>query len=129
MIVVDTSVWIDLFRGAQSAQVNALVALPEKEDILVGDLILLEILQGAMDEGHADRLMQAMSVFTPATMLNPALAIMAAQNYRRLRRLGITIRKTVDLVIGTFCIEGGHRILHNDRDFLPMEQHLGLRSL
>jgi predicted nucleic acid-binding protein len=129
MIVVDTSVWIDLFRGAQSAQVNALVALPEKEDILVGDLILLEILQGAMDEGHADRLMQAMSVFTPATMLNPALAIMAAQNYRRLRRLGITIRKTVDLVIGTFCIEGGHRILHNDRNFLPMEQHLGLRSL
>ena len=110
-------------------QVQALVALPEKEDILVGDLILLEILQGAVDEGHAGRLLQAMSVFTPAAMLDGDIAIKAAQNYRRLRSLGITIRKTVDLVIGTFCIEGGHRILHNDRDFLPMEQHLGLRSL
>jgi predicted nucleic acid-binding protein len=129
MIVVDTSVWIDLFRGVQSAKVGTLLALIEKEDILIGDLILLEILQGARDERHAGRLRQHMEAFAIAPMLNPDLAVVAARNHRHLRMNGITVRKTIDIVIGTFCIEGGHRLLHNDRDFLPMERHLGLRSL
>jgi predicted nucleic acid-binding protein len=129
MIVVDTSVWIDLFRGTKSTQVETLVTLQTKEDILIGDLILLEILQGATDEHHADRLMQGMSSFAIVPMLDPLLATKAAQNYRLLRGLGVTIRKTADLVIGTYCIEGGHRLLHNDRDFQPMERHLGLLCL
>lgn len=129
MIVVDTSVWIDLFREVQSAKVGTLLALIEKEDILIGDLILLEILQGARDERHAGRLRQHMEAFAIAPMLNPDLAVTAARNHRHLRMNGITIRKTIDIVIGTFCIEGGHRLLHNDRDFLPMERHLGLRIL
>lgn len=129
MIVVDTSVWIDLFRGTRSAKVETLVALTEKEDILIGDLILLEILQGARDERHAASLRNHMAAFAIAPMLNPDLAVKAARNHRYLRKNGITIRKTVDIVIGTFCIDGGHRLLHNDRDFLPMEQHLGLRGL
>lgn len=129
MIVVDTSVWIDLFRGTNSAQVETLVTLQTKEDILIGDLILLEILQGATDERRADRLMKGMSSFVIMPMLDPKLAIKAAQNYRLLRGIGTTIRKTADLVIGTFCIEGGYRLLHNDRDFQPMEEHLGLLCL
>jgi predicted nucleic acid-binding protein len=92
----------------------------------VGDLILLEILQGARDDAHARRIERGLRRYTLVPLLNADLAPRAAENYRRLRELGITIRKTADLIIGTFCIEHGHRLLHDERDFAPMEQYLGL---
>jgi len=95
--------------------------------LLVGDLILLEVLQGAKDMADARRIEDGLREFELVPMLGVALAIKAAANYRRLRDRGITIRKTPDLIIGTYCIEYGHTLLHDDRDFEPMRVHLGLR--
>ena len=127
MILVDTSVWIDQFRGAQTAQTAKLEKALAREPILIGDLILLEILQGARDERHASRIEREMRRFNILPLLDDSLAVQAAQNFRKLRRVGVTIRKTADLIIGTFCIEYGHVLLHDDRDFEPMERHLGLK--
>jgi predicted nucleic acid-binding protein len=96
------------------------------EPILVGDLILLEVLQGARDELHAARIERGLRRFQVAPLLDADLAPRAARNYRRLRDMGITIRKTNDIIIGTFCIERGYSLLHDDRDFVAMEEHLGL---
>ena len=103
--------------------------LIDEDDILVGDLILLEVLQGARDESDARRFEEALLEFPVVSLSSPDLAIAAAANYRFLRARGITIRKTIDLIIGTFCIERGHHLLHSDRDFEPMERLLGLRSV
>jgi predicted nucleic acid-binding protein len=129
MIVVDTSVWIDHFNGRLTPRVRLLRMIIDREPILVGDIILCEILQGARNDHDARRLANGLKSFAAASMLDPALAILAASNYRRLRSLGYTVRKTVDLIIGTFCIEKHHALLHDDRDFEGMERHLGLRVL
>jgi len=96
------------------------------QDIYIGDLILLEILRGARDEPHAARLERELRRFDVLTLLDAGLATAAARHYRTLRARGITIRKTADLIIGTYCIEHGYALLHEDRDFEPMQQHLGL---
>lgn len=129
MIVVDSSVWIGNLRGTNSEPVRKLRAYAETEDdqVLVGDLVLLEILQGARDDAHASRIERNLRRYPVAPMLSDSLAVRAAHNYRHLRDRGVTVRKTVDMIIGTFCIEGGHRLLHDDRDFEPMAQHLGLQ--
>jgi predicted nucleic acid-binding protein len=127
--LVDSSVWIDLLRGKSTRQVASLRQLIDEDDILVGDLILLEVLQGARDESDARRFEEALLEFPVVSLSSPDLAIAAAANYRFLRSRGFTIRKTIDLIIGTFCIERGHHLLHSDRDFEPMERLLGLRSV
>jgi predicted nucleic acid-binding protein len=127
--LVDSSVWIDLLRGTDTAQVTHLFQLIDDDDLLVGDLILLEVLQGARNEIDARRFEEALREFPTVSLLDPDLATIAAANYRFLRSHGITIRKTVDLIIGTFCIERGHHLLHSDRDFEPMERLLGLRTI
>ena len=99
------------------------------EPLLVGDLILCEILQGARSEAQARMLEEELRKFELLPMLKPELAIAAAKNYRLLRSEGITIRKTIDLIIGTFCIAHGHTLLHDDRDFSSMETHLGLKII
>ena len=129
MIVVDSSVWIDHLNGQVTPEVQRLRALVGHAAILVGDLILLEVLQGLRDERQAALVERALRRFEVAAMLGPDLASQAAANYRLLRRSGVTVRKTADLVIGTFCIERGHALLHSDRDFLPMQVHLGLRTV
>jgi predicted nucleic acid-binding protein len=126
VIVVDSSVWISLLRAETTLQVDKLLALDNPSDILIGDLVLLEVLQGARDERHATSIESEFSAFPIVPMLSPALAPRVAANYRLLRERGITVRKTADLIIGTFCIEGRHRLLHADRDFDPMVEHLGL---
>lgn len=128
MIVVDSSVWIDNLRSVDSTAVRKLQALgPDDAEILIGDIILLEVLQGARDAPHAARIERSLRRFPIAPMLDADLAVRVAQNYRFLRSRGITIRKTADLIIGTFCMARDHLLLHNDRDFEPMAAHLGLQ--
>lgn len=129
MIVVDSSVWIDYLRDRRTEQARQFDALLGREPILVGDVILCEVLQGVRNETEAARTEALLRGFRIAQMLDADLAVAAAANYRRLRSLGVTVRKTVDLIIGTFCIERGHDLLHDDRDFAHMERHLGLRVL
>ena len=128
MIVGDTSVWLAHFRNEPSAAVTNLRAIPNPDDIVVGDLILLECLQGARDETHAARMEASLRVFKIENMLGDQAAVETARLYRALRGLGLTPRKTIDVFIGAFCIRRGYQLLHQDRDFEPMHTHLGLRA-
>jgi predicted nucleic acid-binding protein len=129
VIVVDSSVWIANLRGLDNAAIRKLRAIVDDDDeqILVGDLILMEVLQGARNEPTAARIEQNLRTYQVATMCDATVAVQAAHNYRSLRERGITVRKTIDMIIGTFCIAGGHGLLHDDRDFEPMATFLGLR--
>jgi hypothetical protein len=126
MIVVDSSVWITHLHGKASHKVNILAGLLSNNRPIVGDLVLAEVLQGARDELHAARLERDLRKYNVQQMGGEDIAIKAARNYRVLRAAGFTIRNTVDMFIGTFCIERGHSLLHDDRDFDPMEKLLGL---
>lgn len=126
MIVVDTSVLIASLRGASQPEVDRLASLMDRERLLLGDLVLCEVLRGARDEGEAIRLRERLLVFTPVEMVGEQVAARAALHYRLLRQKGVTVRNTVDLLIGTFCVMNRHRLLHDDRDFRPMVEHLGL---
>ncbi len=126
-VAVDSSVWIGHFRNVLSGPVRTLRSLFGRRPLLVGDIVLLEVLRGARDERNAARLARDLRDFTVVPMLGERLAMQVARNYRFLRGLGITVRKTPDLIIGTYCIEHGHELLHDDRDFEPMRVHLGLR--
>jgi predicted nucleic acid-binding protein len=129
VILVDSSVWIDHFRDAATEPVLRLRALIERELLLVGDLVLCEVLQGVRSDAEARLVEDALREFELVTLVDPELAIIAAANYRLLRGRGVTVRTTVDLLIGAFCIERGHVLLHNDRDFEPMERFLGLQTV
>jgi predicted nucleic acid-binding protein len=127
MIVVDSSVWIGQLRRSGSHKVDRLTNIRNPTTtILVGDLVLLEVLQGARDDRHAQDVETELRVFRIERMLNDDVAVKAARNYRMLRGRGITVHKTVDLIIATFCVERGHSLLHDDRDFDVMAPHLGL---
>jgi len=128
MLVVDTSVWIDYFNGTVNAQTDLLDNLLARRIIILGDLILAEILQGFhRDEDYrqAKKLLQA---FPIVDMLGQKMAEKSAQNYRQLRKKGVTVRKTMDVMIGTYCIEHDLPLLYTDRDFDPLVKHLGLRK-
>jgi predicted nucleic acid-binding protein len=127
VILVDSSVWIAHLNGRATPETVKLEAAAAREPLLIGDLILMEVLQGARDDMHAARLERALRQFVVVPLLSGDLAPRAARNYRKLRALGVTLRKTADLIIGTFCIEHGHALLHADRDFAPMQKHLGLQ--
>ena len=126
MILVDSSVWIAQLRGERTAATARLEQLAGRQPLLLGDVILLEVLQGARSEAHAARIERGLRRYAVASLLDVELAGRAARNYRKLRELGITVRKTVDILIGTYCIERRHALLHDDRDFVPMQRHLGL---
>jgi len=126
MIVADSSVWIDHLRDHQSLMVARLRRAIASGDLLLGDVILLELLQGAGNDQRAGRLQRELGAFPIAAMLDPGVAVAAAGNFRRLRVKGITVRRTMDLIIATFCIEHGHALLHSNRDFRPFAKHLGL---
>lgn len=127
MIVVDSSVWISHFSNVQTDEVRRLRAIRKLDGVIVGDLVLLEVLQGAPSDEKAAQLEDAFRHFRIEAMLGVEIATAAARNYRSLRALGITIRKTSDLIIGTFCIENGYSLLHRDRDFTTMQTYLGLK--
>jgi predicted nucleic acid-binding protein len=127
VILVDSSVWIDYFRGTKSGAADRLDQLLQTEPVAIGDLILAEVLQGFTSErdfAEARKLLTALEV---VSLGGEALAIEAARNHRRLRALGFTVRKTIDTLIATWCIQNEGVLLHNDRDFDAFETHLGLR--
>jgi predicted nucleic acid-binding protein len=126
VIVVDSSVWIDFLKGRRVAHVARLRALLGASEIIIGDLMLCEVLQGVEDERAARDVESLLRRFEIVPMAGDAIAVKAARNFRVLRGRGITIRKTIDLIIGTWCIEHRRPLLHNDSDFRPMAQHLGL---
>ena len=127
MIVVDSSVWIDHYNGRTTPQTLKLEALLGVTELLVGDIILCEVLQGARSEAHSRAIGVDLAKFDCVSMLDPDLAVLAAANYRKLRGLGVTIRKTVDLVIGTCCLGAQIRATALRPGFRLMETHLGLR--
>jgi hypothetical protein len=126
LIVVDSSVWIANLRGQRIAQVRLLHQHSERSLLIVGDLVMGEVLQGARNEPHAERIEQDLRRNVVVPMVSDKLAVKAAYNYRVMRATGMTIRKTIDVLIATFCIEYGHDLLHNDRDYDAMETLLGL---
>lgn len=126
MIVVDSSVWIDFLRGRRAAHVEALRKALGTDEIVIGDLMLCEVLQGLDNEQAAQEVEALLRRFQIEPMVGEAIAVAAARNFRSLRRRGITVRKTIDLLIGTWCIEHRLPLLHNDSDFRPMVAHLGL---
>lgn len=127
MVLVDTSVWVDYFNGVETWQADHLDRLLGTGRILMGDLILTELLQGFAEDADHDRARALLSDLNYADLVGRDVALAAAENYRKLRRRGLTVRKTIDVIIGTFCIVNDHELLHSDRDFDPMEAHLGLR--
>ncbi len=129
MILVDSSVWIDYFNGRDTIQTSKLDELLGVEFLGIGDLILTEVLQGFRadsDYRTAKRMLTPLTVFS---MLGLEIAIKSADNFRALRKQGITIRKTVDVIIATFCIENEHSLLFCDKDFIPFIEHLGLNAV
>ena len=128
MILVDSSVWIDYFRGAQNPQTEKLDGLLSSELVAVGDLILTEVLQGFGSERDFNEARRLLTSLRIVELGGQDVAIQAARNFRILRGQGITIRKTIDAIIATRCIESGFILLYSDRDFDPFVQHLGLRS-
>ncbi|QOY85800.1 type II toxin-antitoxin system VapC family toxin [Paludibaculum fermentans] len=127
MILVDSSVWIDYFNGVDTPQTEKLDDLLGQEPLAVGDLILTEVLQGFSDERDFQQASKLLTSLEVVELGGQAVALQAARNFRALRNLGITVRKTIDTVIATRCIESGYELLHNDRDFEPFSKHLGLR--
>lgn len=128
MILVDTSVWIDYFNGVQSRHTDMLDSAIIEGTVVIGDLIFLEILQGIHNDRDYRKTKQTLLILDQYEMFGKGIAIKCAENYRALRKKGITIRKTTDVIIATFCIEQRIPLLFLDRDFIPFVNHLGLDS-
>jgi len=127
VILVDSSVWIDYFRGTVNRATERLDQLLGVEPLAIDDLILAEVLQGFQEDRDFNKARKMLAALHVVDLCGEEIAIQAARNFRRLRCIGITVRKTIDIVIATKCIESGHDLLHNDRDFDPFVEHLGLR--
>ena len=126
MILADTSVWIEFFRDVDSPGTALLEAAVRDDEAFIGDLILVEILQGLRTQRQEKKVAAALAQLESVTLCGPQIAPIAAANYRALRRAGVTIRGTIDVIIATWCIENRVPLLHNDRDFDLMEERLGL---
>lgn len=128
MILVDSSVWIAYFNGTDTPKTDRLDTLLDQEPVGLGDLILAEVLQGFRLEKDYKTAKELLTSLTVYDLLGSDMAIKSADNFRFLRRKGITVRKTVDVIIATFCIETNLPLLHADKDFEPFCQHLNLRT-
>jgi predicted nucleic acid-binding protein len=129
VIVVDSSMWIDFLNGRNAPHVAVLRAALGNEEIIVGDLMLCEVLQGLECERAARQAEALLRRFQVVAMVGDGIAVAAAGNFRTLRRHGVTVRKTIDSLIGTWCIENRQPLLNRDSDFRPMVRHLGLREV
>ena len=126
MIVVDSSVWIDYFRGAATPQAERLDAVLGSEPVAIGDLMLAELLQGFDRDGDFDRTLDLLDALDCVEIGGREIAILAARNFRELRARAVTVRKTIDTLIATRCIHDRLPLLFSDRDFQPFVRHLGL---
>jgi len=129
MVLVDTSVWVDYFNGLETPPTERLDQLLGSGRLLTGDLILAELLQGFAKDADYRTARRLLLELPCAELVGRDNALRAADYYRRLRKRGVTVRKTIDVLIGTYCIQHGHELLHADRDFDSMQRHLGLRVL
>jgi predicted nucleic acid-binding protein len=129
MIIVDSSVWIDYFNGRDTPQTARLDELLGLELLGIGDIILTEVLQGFRDDTDYRTAKEMLTSLTLLNMLGIEVAVKSADNFRILRKRGITIRKTIDVIIATFCIENDHSLLFSDKDFMPFVEYLGLISV
>jgi predicted nucleic acid-binding protein len=127
LTLVDSSVWIDYFRGAATTQTEKLDQMLGHEPLAIGDLMLTEVLQGFDKERDFNEARKLLTSLLVVELAGQEIAIQAARNFRTLRHLGVTVRKTIDTIIATRCIASGYDLLHNDRDFEPFVTHLGLR--
>lgn len=128
MTVVDSSVWVDYFNGRITEQTDILDRTP-KAQLLIGDLVMTEVLQGFASETDFQRVASALALLEFRSMGGHEIATAAAHNHRSLRARGITPRSTIDTIIATFCIVNGHALLHSDRDFDRFERYFGLRVI
>lgn len=128
MIVADSSVWIDFFNGLGTPQTDRLENQIRRGPVLMGDLILTEVLQGFRREADFNKARRLLAPFPVIEVAGPAIALQSARNFRHLRSLGVTVRKTIDCLIATRCITDGHALLFSDRDFIPFVDHLGLEA-
>jgi predicted nucleic acid-binding protein len=129
MILVDSSVWINYFNGKITWQTEILDQILQQIPVYTGDLILTEVLQGFRKDHEYKKAKEVLSILPCKNLGGYDIAIQSAENYRRLRKKGITIRKTIDIIIGTFCIVENITLLHDDRDFDPMMEHLSLKTI
>jgi predicted nucleic acid-binding protein len=129
MILVDSSVWIDYFNGKITDKTDWLDSAIGDKEIVVGDIILTEVLQGFQNDSDFRTAQKLLLDFPFMEMVGQDLAIKSALNYRFLRKNGVTVRKTIDVMIGTFCIHYHLSLLHDDRDFEPMEKYLKLKTI
>ena len=127
MIVADTSAWIDYFNGIEAPYTDILDEDLENSRIIIGDLIIAELLQGFKNEREYNLARNLIEHLEYRDFAGKEIAIKTAENYRFLRKKGITVRKTIDVIIATFCIENNYQLIHNDRDFDVMEKYLGLK--
>jgi len=128
MILVDSSVWIDYFNGKRSWQTDLLDHMLSNVPIIMGDLILTEVLQGFKSDKDYETAKNHLDKLSFRQMGGYNVAIQSAQNYRQLRKAGVTVRKTIDIIIATFCIIEGLTLLHDDRDFDPIASHFPLKN-
>lgn len=128
MIVVDSSVWIDYFTGNDSPEADHLDSLLGQELIAIGDLVLTEVLQGFRADKDFREARDLLLSFHVVNMLDTTIALKSAANFRALRKMGLTVRKTVDSIIATYCIENRFPLLHSDKDFQPFHKHLNLKN-
>ncbi|MCL2834330.1 MAG: PIN domain nuclease [Treponema sp.] len=127
MVVVDTTVWIDYIHGLETPHTDALDYELLHNQVITGDLLITEFLQGFRNDSDFEAAKKIMNSLIYFDMLGKEIALKSAVNFRLLRKQGITIRKTADIIIGTFCIENELPLLHSDRDYEPMERYLGLQ--
>ena len=128
MILVDSSVWIDFFNGTENAETDKLNEVLGLEEVVIGDLILAEVLQGFRSDKDFKVAKDVLTSLTVHDLIGKELAIKSANNFRKLRKKGITIRKTADVIIATYCIENKIPLLFTDKDFVPFVDNLRLKS-
>lgn len=129
MTVCDTSVWIAYFNGVITAETNHLDELLEDGKILMLDIILLELLQGFRNDKHYKQALRLLTQLPVYAAMNPQSAIRIADHYRKLRKKGITIRKTIDMMIAVWCMEQDVTLLHDDKDYTLISDHLSLKTV
>lgn len=127
MVLIDSSVWINYFNGTTTWQTEILDKMLTQTPVFTGDLILTEVLQGFRRDNEFEKAKKVMSILPCKEMGGYHLAIQSADNYRRLRKTGVTVRKIIDVIIGTFCIHEDIPLLHDDKDFEPMVKTWALK--